>query len=343
MPPQTPPPPRSLKTWATAVCSSSPSGGAVVKNEQNCLIYDRRLAARGLTWRDVTAWWADRENLTGQPERAIWNGLYRRLLGSINAGNGAERRIFTAYGKRYGTLGADIPALPPQVYLLYDPRTRAGFPMSRRRRRAALPTRSSSPLDSSETTQTSGNRMKSRADPSRPGGCRTAGERKDDGGSTVVLGGAGGGQGPLNCLACPAGGMIITAMAFGPGWPPAGAAYDHAGPHPSWVALSHRCWAVGMGALARVTSGRPVGGPRQAASIDRQIDPLRPSVSWAYWMIPSMRTSGTAVNWRVGPTPGRCRPSSYMRVGSRSTCGNGAGPTTGLRRSRPPHPFQATR
>lgn len=99
----------------------------IVKNEQNCLIYDRPLAARGLTWRDVTAWWADREKLTGQPERAIWNGLYRRLLGSIDAGNGAERRIFTAYGKRYGTLGADIPALLPQVYLLYDPRTRASY------------------------------------------------------------------------------------------------------------------------------------------------------------------------------------------------------------------------
>jgi len=46
------------------------------------------------------------------------------------------------------------------------------------------------------------------------------------------------GRGPLNCLACPAGGMIITAMAFGPGWLPAGAAYDQAGPRPSWVALS---------------------------------------------------------------------------------------------------------
>ena len=98
----------------------------IVKNEQNCLVYDRPLAARGLTWRDLTAWWADRENLTGQPERTIWRSLYRRLLRSIE-GNGAERRIFTAYGKRYGTLGAEIPALLPQVYLHYDPRTRASY------------------------------------------------------------------------------------------------------------------------------------------------------------------------------------------------------------------------
>jgi hypothetical protein len=95
--------------------------------EQNCLIYDRPLAAHGLTWRDLVAWWADREKLTGQPERAIWGSLYRRLLGSIDAGNGAERRIFTAYGKRYGTLGAGTPALLPQVYLHYDPYTRASY------------------------------------------------------------------------------------------------------------------------------------------------------------------------------------------------------------------------
>jgi hypothetical protein len=53
----------------------------IVKNEQNCLIYDRPLAAHGLTWRDLAAWWADREKLTVQPERAIWSSLYRRLLG----------------------------------------------------------------------------------------------------------------------------------------------------------------------------------------------------------------------------------------------------------------------
>ena len=98
----------------------------IVKNEKNCLIYDRPLGARGLTWRALADWWADREKLTGQPERAIYRSLYGRLLRSI-AGNGAERRIFTAYGKRYGTLGADIPALLPQVYLHYDPRARASY------------------------------------------------------------------------------------------------------------------------------------------------------------------------------------------------------------------------
>jgi hypothetical protein len=99
----------------------------IVKNEKNCLVYDRPLAARGLSWRDLAAWWADREKPTGQPERAIYRSLYERLLGSMDARNGAERRIFAAHGKRYGTLGPDIPALLPQVYLHYDPRARASY------------------------------------------------------------------------------------------------------------------------------------------------------------------------------------------------------------------------
>ena len=99
----------------------------IVKNEQNCLVYDRPLAARGLTWRELTAWWADRKKLTGQPERAIWRSLHQRLLTSIDKDNGAERRIFHAYAKRYPEHGADIPALLPQVYLHYDPYTRSRY------------------------------------------------------------------------------------------------------------------------------------------------------------------------------------------------------------------------
>ncbi len=97
----------------------------IVKHEQACLIYDRPLAAHGLTWRELANWWADREKLTGRPEREIWRSLHRRLMASID--NGAERRIFDAYARRYASHGADIPALIPQVYLHYDPYTRTRY------------------------------------------------------------------------------------------------------------------------------------------------------------------------------------------------------------------------
>jgi very-short-patch-repair endonuclease len=65
--------------------------------------------------------------LTGESERAISLSLYGRLLASIEADNGAERRIFAAYGRRYAAYGTGIPALLPQVYLHYDPYTRSHY------------------------------------------------------------------------------------------------------------------------------------------------------------------------------------------------------------------------
>jgi very-short-patch-repair endonuclease len=96
----------------------------VVKNEQFCLVYDRPPAAHGITWADLTSWWADREGLTGAPASEVSLSLYRRLDRSLGD-NGAERRILRTYTDRYVRLGDDIPALIPQVYLHYDPYTRA--------------------------------------------------------------------------------------------------------------------------------------------------------------------------------------------------------------------------
>lgn len=96
----------------------------VVKNEQHCLVYDQPLTPAGLTWRELSRWWAQRESITS-PEREVWSSLYQRLARSI--ANDAERRIFSAYGRRYRVYGADIPALIPQVYLHYDPYTRARY------------------------------------------------------------------------------------------------------------------------------------------------------------------------------------------------------------------------
>ncbi|MEV4773088.1 hypothetical protein [Micromonospora humida] len=107
-----------------------------VRNADNCLVYDRPLGAHGLTWAELTDWWADRQGVTGEPERDISRSLYRRLDQSLG-GNDAERRILRTYAERYVRLGSDIPALIPQVYLHYDPYTaterRAAGPLPRQR------------------------------------------------------------------------------------------------------------------------------------------------------------------------------------------------------------------
>jgi hypothetical protein len=105
----------------------------VVKNEQYCLIYDKPLSMTGLTWRQLTAWWADNDGLDGEEELAAAHDLYARLLRSMER-NGAERFIFERYCARYGTHGFDIPALIPQVYVHYDPYTRrTGGTLTRQR------------------------------------------------------------------------------------------------------------------------------------------------------------------------------------------------------------------
>jgi hypothetical protein len=43
----------------------------VVKNEQFCLVYDRPLGAEGLTWAELTSWWADRAGLTDASAREV--------------------------------------------------------------------------------------------------------------------------------------------------------------------------------------------------------------------------------------------------------------------------------
>ncbi len=105
----------------------------VVENEQYCLIYDQPLSMTGLTWRQLTAWWAKSDGLDDEEERAAARRLYARLLKSMER-NGAERFVFERYCARYGTHGFDIPALIPQVYVHYDPYSRrAGGALIRQR------------------------------------------------------------------------------------------------------------------------------------------------------------------------------------------------------------------
>jgi hypothetical protein len=70
----------------------------VVENEQYCLIYDKPLSMTGLTWRQLTAWWAKSDGLDGEEERAAAHDLYARLLRSMER-NGAERFVFERYSR----------------------------------------------------------------------------------------------------------------------------------------------------------------------------------------------------------------------------------------------------
>ena len=104
----------------------------IVGERRHCLVYDRPLPETGLTWRQLTAWWARRTAWPRTRARRRGRDLYRRLMKSW-----PQRRralIFERYCARYHTHGFDVPALIPQVYLHYDPYTRrSGGTLTRQR------------------------------------------------------------------------------------------------------------------------------------------------------------------------------------------------------------------
>ncbi|SEG75884.1 hypothetical protein SAMN04489712_11194 [Thermomonospora echinospora] len=100
----------------------------IVENAQYCLVYDRPLTERGLTWQELVDWWIATRQPSSGDERRHARDLYERLWRSM-AGNGPEQVLFRTYCERYARPGGfELPALIPQVYLHYDPYTRRHYP-----------------------------------------------------------------------------------------------------------------------------------------------------------------------------------------------------------------------
>ncbi|MBA3019830.1 hypothetical protein [Propionicimonas sp.] len=86
------------------------------------LIYDRRLDfSAGLTWAELQDWWATRSEIA-DPARAK-STLYRRLLDSLPTNSPPQRNFFLAYHQVFGDKIPQMPALLPEVWLLWDPKT----------------------------------------------------------------------------------------------------------------------------------------------------------------------------------------------------------------------------
>jgi hypothetical protein len=81
----------------------------IVENAQYCLVYDRPLAERGLTWRDVVEWWTEQHPGPGT-ERDHARELYNRLVKSLGD-NPVEKTVFRTYAEFYGhSDGFELPA-----------------------------------------------------------------------------------------------------------------------------------------------------------------------------------------------------------------------------------------
>jgi len=85
------------------------------------LIYDRPIGPEGLQWRQLQDWWAEREG--GIPQEEAKKTLYNRLQSCLPLSSPPQRFLFSAFHKAFGKSIPTLPALLPEVWLHWDPKT----------------------------------------------------------------------------------------------------------------------------------------------------------------------------------------------------------------------------
>jgi very-short-patch-repair endonuclease len=93
----------------------------IVNHAEHCLVYDQPISDNGLLWNELTHWWAG-QSTPPSIDMDTEHHLYRRLETAL--ASPPERLLFATY---FRTLRREMqdrfPALCPQVYLHYDPKT----------------------------------------------------------------------------------------------------------------------------------------------------------------------------------------------------------------------------
>lgn len=93
----------------------------IVSNIDDVLVYDRTLGVDGLRWRDLQSWWAE---TTGESDAArAKKSLYRRLMVCLPTSSPPQRQLFELYFRAFGKAIPNLPALLPEVWLHWDPKT----------------------------------------------------------------------------------------------------------------------------------------------------------------------------------------------------------------------------
>lgn len=92
-------------------------------NETDALIYDFPLDSSGLLLNDLVGWWSKKHN--DEERKKSRNALLLHLKASVDTSDSpGEKALFIVYYKHFHTILSDrLPALLPQVYLHYDPKT----------------------------------------------------------------------------------------------------------------------------------------------------------------------------------------------------------------------------
>jgi hypothetical protein len=92
----------------------------IVTGADDVLVYDRP-THEGVLWRDLQAWWKDARHLASDEEAK--STLYDRLLASLPENSPPQENLFKAYHHIHAGAVPRLPALLPEVWLHWDPKT----------------------------------------------------------------------------------------------------------------------------------------------------------------------------------------------------------------------------
>ena len=92
----------------------------IVGSEDDVLVYDRPIGA-GVLWGDLLAWWRDREGADAGDDQ-VSSALYQRLRSILPENSPPQQNLFFLYHSIYRDMLPGLPALLPEVWLLWDPK-----------------------------------------------------------------------------------------------------------------------------------------------------------------------------------------------------------------------------
>lgn len=93
----------------------------IVTNADKVLVYDRPIGNEGLRWNDLQQWWSETEKIADANMAKRF--LYTRLKSSLPHNSPPQRLLFDAFFEGFSGAVPFLPALLPEVWLHWDPRT----------------------------------------------------------------------------------------------------------------------------------------------------------------------------------------------------------------------------
>lgn len=113
----------SINTKPDIYFTDAINNDIAIRNDTDALIYDRLLTSSGLLWTAMAKWWQEHEKLSDL--HTARQSLGKRLEESVKKADSlGEYALFSIYYCQFKPILSDkLPALIPQVYLHYDPKT----------------------------------------------------------------------------------------------------------------------------------------------------------------------------------------------------------------------------